>query len=186
MRRTLLVLLTLGVGLATLSVSTNNVQAKAKRLPTVTTYSTNDNKVKFKFTSQVTKSVSATKTYDLYDGKVTLRLKGLRYYTLKPKYGKKLLVRAYFKATSNLDGSEDVFEDYDDGDGTYLNTTDGDRLYQIGTKNGSDTGVVALSGHDAANIHVDYMSSHAVPLGNFGSGTIHFVLSEENHELQFQ
>lgn len=156
MRRTLLVLLTLGVGLATLSVSTNNVQAKAKRLPTVTTYSTNDNKVKFNFTSQVTKSVSATKTYDLYDGKVTLRLKGLRYYTLKPKYGKKLLVRAYFKATSNLDGSEDVFEDYDDGDGTYLNTTDGDRLYQIGTKNGSDTGVVALSGHDAANIHCSY------------------------------
>lgn len=178
MKHILIGSIVLGAALLAFPFSSGTAQAKAKKLPTVTTYSTNEHKVKFNYQSRSTKSFSVSKGFADNDNTVGMKLTKLAYYNLKPKYNKQILVRAYFHITTTKADEFGVFS-YDFGNKPYLNTSNGDRVYQSGAK---DTvfGNVRMNGKDVANTHVDYLSSKTIPFGNFSSGAIHFNFAFNN------
>ncbi|GAA3190729.1 hypothetical protein [Lentilactobacillus kefiri] len=171
MKHVLIGSIVLGAALLAFPFSSGTAQAKVKKLPTVTTYSPSYNKVKFNYTSRSTKSFSVTKAFPDNNDNVKMKLTKLAYYKLKPKHNKRILVRAYFHITTTKADQLGIFS-YDFYNKPYLNTSNGNRLYQSGMK--ELYGSIQMNGKDVANTHVDFLSSKVIPFANFNSGEIHF------------
>lgn len=173
MKHILIGSIVLGTALLVFPFSSSTAQAKAKKLPTVTTYSTNYNKVKFNYTSRATKSFSVNKGFTDDDNTLGMTLTKIAYYKLKPKYNKQILVRAYFHVTTTKADDLKLFQ-YNTNPRPYLNTSNGDRIYQSGAKD-MGYGIIQLNGKDVANTHVDFIGNKAISFNNFSSGAIHFL-----------
>jgi hypothetical protein len=160
------------LGAVLLALPFSSSTAQAKKLPTVTTYSTNYHKVKFNYTSRATKSFNINKGFTDQDNTMGMTLTKIAYYKLKPKYNKRILVRAYFHVTTTNADDLSLFQ-YNTDPRPYLNTSNGDRIYQSGAKDLS-YGILQMNGKDVANTHVDFIGKKAISFGNFSSGAIHF------------
>lgn len=175
MKKWLLVSLSFGCLLVGISATSNVTYAKSNN---ITTYSQWGNKVSFKYTQKHSRSFNVSKKYSLDNINYSLKLRGLSYYKLSPKHNKRLLIRAYYTASSPSAHGLQLFDDFSDVHDPYLNTNQGDRLYQTDSRKGAYP-VIELHGKDIAKFSVDYLSTKNISFGEFKSGSIHFASSAE-------
>ncbi len=165
-----------------LSINDSNSTAQAKSTPSISVTSSKGHKIKLPYASKQTRTIGKSTQLDQYIDDVTIKVKSVTSYKLKPnKYGKKTVVRLNILAKSTGANHDDYAMFTSSawrGKAGYLSTNNGYRLTQaVNTHPSPADFPVTLSDKDARALNLNFTSKSNLSLNEVSHGIVHFYYS---------